>query len=80
METRIKSIKVTKTFHGWHTFCSNDKFPDRAAAALANAVLIDVELITESQKTNPIDKSKLRHERQNIVKKFVKIKLYFMSE
>ena len=28
METRKRSVKVTKTFHGGHTFCSNDKFPE----------------------------------------------------
>ena len=37
---------------------------NRAAAALANAVLIDVGQITESKKTYIIDKSKLRCERQ----------------
>ena len=37
---------------------------DRAAAALANAVLTDVGIITKSQKTYVIDKSKLRRERQ----------------
>ena len=37
---------------------------DRAAAALANAVLTDVGIITKSQKTYIIDKSKLRRERQ----------------
>ena len=35
---------------------------NRAAAALANVVLIDVGLITESQKTYVIDKSKLQQE------------------
>ena len=28
METRKRSVKVTKTFHGRHTFCSSDKFPE----------------------------------------------------
>ena len=28
METRKRSVKVTKTFHGGHTFCSSDKFPE----------------------------------------------------
>ena len=37
---------------------------DRAAAALANAVLTDVEIITKNKKTYIIDKSKLRRERQ----------------
>ena len=36
----------------------------QVAAALANAVLIDVGLIAESQKTYVIHKSKLRRERQ----------------
>ena len=27
METRKRSVKVTKTFHAGHTFCSSDKFP-----------------------------------------------------
>ena len=37
---------------------------NRAAAALANAVLIDIGQITESKKTYVIDKSKLQRERQ----------------
>ena len=28
METRKRSVKVTKTFHGGHTFCSCDKFSE----------------------------------------------------
>ena len=28
METRKRHVKVTKTFHDGHTFCSNDKFPE----------------------------------------------------
>ena len=37
---------------------------DRAAAAIANSVLQDVGLITEDNKTNVIDRSKLRRERE----------------
>ena len=37
---------------------------NKAAAALANTVLTDVGLITESRKTYVIDKNKLRRERQ----------------
>ena len=28
METRQRSVKVTKAFHGGHTFCSSDEFPE----------------------------------------------------
>ena len=28
METRKRSAKVTKTFHGGHTFCGSNKFPE----------------------------------------------------
>ena len=28
METRKRSVKMTKTFHGGHTFCCSDKIPE----------------------------------------------------
>ena len=53
---------------------------NKAAAALANAVLIVVGLITQSQKAYLIDKSKFQRERKNNVNKFVQTKLYLMSK
>ena len=44
--------------------CERYQLSDRAAAAVANSVLVDVGLVTEDDKTRIIDRSKLRRERE----------------
>ena len=44
--------------------CERYQLSDRAAAAIANSVLIDVGIITEDDKTCVIDRSKVRREKE----------------
>ena len=60
----------------WSNFarmCKRYQLSDRAAAAIANSILMDVGIITEDDKTCVIDRSKVRREkekcRQEIQKK-----------
>ncbi|KAE8741687.1 hypothetical protein FOCC_FOCC012785 [Frankliniella occidentalis] len=50
-------------FH-FATVCDRFGIPDRAAAALASALLVDVGLIREHDVSNIIDRSKVRRERE----------------
>ena len=50
--------------------CKRYQLLDRAAAAIANSVLVDVGIITANDKTCVIDRSKLRRKGENVVKKF----------
>ena len=52
--------------------CERYQLSDRAAAAIANCVLVDVGKIMEDDKTSVIDCSKLRRAREDAVKKFKK--------
>ena len=44
--------------------CERYQLSDKAAAAIANSVLVDVGIITEDDKVCVIDRSKLRRERE----------------
>ena len=56
--------------------CERFGISDRAGAAIATAALKAFGIVTDTNKTNVIDPSKLRRERKNIDKKFKKIKNY----
>ena len=52
--------------------CKRYQLSDRTAAAPANSVLVDVDKITENDKTCVIDRSKLRREREKFRQKIQK--------
>ena len=58
------SIQNRKKWPKLARICERYQLSDRAAAAVANSVLVDVGLVTEDDKTRIIDRSKLRRERE----------------
>ena len=54
------SIQNRKKWPNLARICERYQLSDRAAAAVANSVLVDVGLVTEDDKTRIIDRSKLR--------------------
>ena len=57
-------IQNRKKWPNLARICERYQLSDRAAAAVANSVLVDVGLVTEDDKTRIIDRSKLRRERE----------------
>ena len=58
------SIQNRKKWPNLARICERYQLSDRAAAAVANSVLMDVGLVTEDDKTRIIDRSKLQRERE----------------
>ena len=58
------SIQNRKKWPNLARICERYQLSDRAAAAVANSVLVDVGLVTEDDKTRIIDRSKLRRKRE----------------
>ena len=63
-EMQNPSIQNRKKWPNLARICECYQLSDRAAAAVANSVLVDVGLVTEDDKIRIIDRSKLRRERE----------------